>query len=60
METNKRLKIALIGGVFLMCLASLAVFKGMEGLASACVAGILTVLSTYVYSETIRPSDPKV
>lgn len=60
METKTRLKIAIAGGGFLMCLASLAVFKGMEGLASASVGGIMTILSMYVYGESVRPSTPKV
>lgn len=60
METKTRLKIALGGGGFLMALATVAVFKGMEGLASACVGGLMTILSMYVYGESVRPSNPVV
>ena len=60
MESRTRLKIAIAGGGFLMALASVAVFKGMEGLACACVGGIMTILSTYVYTQSVRPSEPAV
>jgi hypothetical protein len=31
--------------------------KSMDGLASACVGGILTILTTYIWGETKRPSN---
>lgn len=52
-----RYRISIIAGVYLMALSGVAVFMQMEGLASACVAGILTILSTYIYGETKRPSN---
>jgi len=36
-----------------------AIFKGMEAVATTCIAGVMTVLSTYIWAETKRPSNPK-
>jgi hypothetical protein len=33
----------------------LSIFKGMETLASTSIAGIMTILSTYIWSQTKRP-----
>jgi len=57
MFKSKRLTIAVSAGIFLALLAVCAVFKSMEGLASTCVAGILTIMSTYIFAQTQRPSD---
>jgi len=56
MLRSKRLIIVVLSGIFLAGLAVLSVYKAMEALASTCVAGILTILSTYIYSETKRQS----
>lgn len=52
-----RFKITVIAGIFLMVVTLLGIIRNMEGLSSACVGGILTILSTYIYGETKRPSD---
>ena len=57
MKSSKRYTLTLITGLFLAVLAGLSVFKSMEGLASACVAGIMTILTTYIWGETKRPSN---
>ena len=57
MKTSKRYVITIIAGIVLADLAILSVLKGMEGLASACVGGILTILTTYIWGETKRPSN---
>jgi hypothetical protein len=36
-----------------------AIFKEMETVATTCIAGVMTVLSTYIWAETKRPSNPK-
>jgi hypothetical protein len=59
MRTSKRYTITIIAGIVLVLLAGLSVFKGMEGIASACVGGILTILTTYIWGETKRPSNHK-
>jgi hypothetical protein len=57
MKTSKRYTITIFAGIILAGLAILSVLKGMEGLASACVGGILTILTTYIWGETKRPSN---
>ncbi len=57
MKTSKRYTLTIIAGIILAVLAGLSVFKGMEGLAYACIAGIMTILTTYIWGETKRPSN---
>jgi hypothetical protein len=57
MKTSKRYTITIIAGIVLAGLAILSVLKGMEVLASACVGGILSILTTYIWGETKRPSN---
>ena len=45
--------------VFLVVTTYVAIFKGMEAVATTCIAGVMTVLSTYIWAETKRPSNPK-
>ncbi len=52
-----RLKIAAATDVFIMSLAVYAVSQGMEGLASACVAAILTITSSYIFGDSHRKSN---
>jgi len=58
MKQSKRYKITAIAGIVLSTLAVLSIFKGMEAVSTTCIAGILTILSTYIWGETKRPSDP--
>jgi hypothetical protein len=57
MKLSKRYAISIAAGIILSILAGYAIFKGMEGVASACVAGLLTILTTYIWGETKRPSN---
>jgi len=57
MKTSKRYTITVLAGIILVGLAFLSVLKGLEGLASACVGGILSILTTYIWGETKRPSN---
>jgi hypothetical protein len=59
MKRSKRYTITVLAGFILASLALLSVLKGMEGVASACVGGILTILTTYIWGETKRPSNTK-
>ncbi len=56
-KESKRYFVSKAAGIILTMLAALAILKGMEGLASSCVAGILTILTTYIWGETKRPSN---
>lgn len=57
MKTSKRYVVTIVAGIFLAVLSFFSVLKGMEGLASVCVGGILTILTTYIWGETKRPSN---
>ena len=57
MKISKRYTVAIAAGIVLSSLAALSIIKSMEGVASACVAGILTILTTYIWGETQRPSN---
>ncbi len=56
MTNSRRLTLTLIAGGILSLLAAFAVYRQMETVASACVAGIMTILSIYIWGETRRPS----
>ena len=58
-DKRTRLKITLTAAVFLVATTYVAIFKGMEAVATTCIAGVMTVLSTYIWAETKRPSNPK-
>jgi hypothetical protein len=58
-KNSKRYTITIAAGAVLAVLAGCSIFKTMDGVASTSVAGILTILSTYIWGETKRPSNPK-
>lgn len=58
-DKRTRLKITLAAAAFLVVTTYVAIFKGMEAVATTCIAGVMTVLSTYIWAETKRPSNPK-
>lgn len=51
-----RLKIAWSVNVFLAIITVLAVFKGMETLATSAIAGILTITTMYIGGDSYRSS----
>ena len=57
MTSSKRLLLTIIAGLILSIIAGFAVYRQMETVASACVAGIMAILSTYIWGETRRPSN---
>jgi hypothetical protein len=59
MKKSKRYIITIAAGIVLAVLAGCSIFKTMDGVASTSVAGILTILSTYIWGETKRPSNTK-
>jgi len=52
-----RFKLALGVIVFLGFLAMAGVKEDMEGLASTCVAGILSIGTGYIFGDSFRKSD---
>ena len=60
MDKRTRLKLTVIAGVFLIATTYVAMILNMEAVATSCIAGVMTVLSTYIWAETKRPSDPKL
>jgi len=56
MKKSKRYTVTIIAGITLVLLAVLGITKGMEVIATTAIAGILTILSTYIWGETKRPS----
>lgn len=45
-----------IADIFCMLIAVYAVYAKMDGVASAAIAGVLTITSMYNYGESTRPS----
>jgi O-antigen/teichoic acid export membrane protein len=58
-DKRTRLKITLAAAVFLVVTTYVSIYKEMEAVATTCIAGVMTVLSTYIWAETKRPSNPK-
>ena len=56
MNSRTRLKLTLGATVFLVVTTFVSIARGMEGVATTCVAGVMTILSTYIWAETRRPS----
>lgn len=56
MKESKRYKITIIAGIVLTLLAGVSIYKEMDGVASTSVAGILTIVTSYIYGESKRPS----
>lgn len=57
MNKRKRYKLTLIAAVFMIATTFYAIYSGMEGVASASIGGFMTILSTYIWGETRRPSN---
>lgn len=53
-----RLKITLASAGFLVITTYVSIFQDMEAVATTCIAGVMTILSTYIWAETRRPSNP--
>ncbi len=56
MTYRTRYKLTLIAAGFLAWVTLLAIGSKMETVATASIAGIMTVLSAYIWSQTTRPS----
>jgi hypothetical protein len=56
MNIRTRYKLTLFAAVFLALITLLAIGAKMETVATASIAGIMTILSAYMWSQTTRPS----
>jgi hypothetical protein len=56
MKSKTRLKLTLLAAIFLAAMAMISTVIGMEVMATTCIAGIMTILSTYIWAQTKRPS----
>lgn len=55
LSTSTRYRITMISGLFLAVVTFTALFTGMEAVAATAVAGVMTILSAYIWSQTKRP-----
>lgn len=58
LHKSTRYLITLLAAAFLAVVVVLSIFKGMESAASTAIAALMTILSTYIWSQTKRPSKP--
>ena len=58
MRNSTRYLITIIATIFLEVVVVLSIFKSMENVASTAIAALMTILSTYIWSQTKRPSKP--
>lgn len=56
MTKRTRYRLTIIAGLLLFSLAFTSVFKDMENVAITSIAGVMTILSAYIWGETSRPS----
>tara|TARA_R110001592_G_scaffold43005_1_gene139503 strand:- start:28424 stop:28609 length:186 start_codon:yes stop_codon:yes gene_type:complete len=54
---SKRLVITWVALVFLISTTYIAIYQDLETVATTCIAGVMTILSTYIWAETKRPTD---
>jgi flagellar biosynthesis component FlhA len=56
MNNQTRFKLTLFAAAFLAVVTLLAIGSKMETVTTAAIAGIMTILSAYIWSQTQRPS----
>lgn len=56
MTTKTRLKLTVIAALFLGGITIMATIMKMEVIATTSIAGIMTILSAYIWAQTKRPS----
>lgn len=56
MNRSKRQTITWVAMAFLMTTTYMAMQNHMETVATTCIAGVMTILSTYIWAETKRPT----
>jgi hypothetical protein len=56
MNNRTRYKLTLLAAAFLALVTLLSIGAKMETVATASIAGMMTILSAYIWSQTTRPS----
>jgi hypothetical protein len=56
MNSKTRLKLTIIAGLLLSAMALLAIAMHLETVGTTCIAGIMTILSAYIWAQTKRPT----
>ena len=56
MENRTRLKITILAGLILTLISLASIWQKTENIGMASIAGIMTILSGYIWGETKRPS----
>jgi hypothetical protein len=56
MNNRTRYTLTLLAACFLALVTLLAIGSKMETVATASIAGMMTILSAYIWSQTTRPS----
>lgn len=56
---SKRLTITWVALIFLISTTYIAIHCDLETVATTCIAGVMTILSTYIWAETKRPTRDK-
>jgi hypothetical protein len=59
MSKSKRLTITWVALIFLISTTYIAIHHDLETVATTCIAGVMTILSTYIWAETKRPTEGK-
>ncbi len=56
MNKRTRFKISIFAGIILAILTAYSIHKGAESIGVTAIAGLMTILTTYIWGETTRPS----
>ena len=56
MDKRTRYKLTLIAAIYLAGVNLLAIFRNLETVAVSCIAGLMTILTVYIWAQTKRPS----
>ena len=59
MSKSKRLTITWVALIFLISTTYIAIHNDLETVATTCITGVMTILSTYIWAETKRPTEGK-
>ena len=59
MKARTRYRISIASILFLAMVVILSIFKNTENIGITAIAGIMTILTSYIWGETKRPSKNK-
>jgi hypothetical protein len=57
MTKRTRYKISIGAGLFMAMVVLLSIFKDAQNIGVTAITAIITILSTYIWGETKRPSN---